>query len=653
MNNAATTTPPGRRPDTLRRHGLPPWLLVLWWLAAALPLHAEPAGVVPVAGPSQPLDEQIEIFEDPAGRHDLATLLQLPQSQWARPQSVPLNPGLSGSAWWLRVRLRNDHADQHLHRWLELGSPRQDHVDAMLVRADGSVQRFATTGDRHPFAQRPLAHRHPLFPLTLAPGETLTVYLRVDSHDGLHEPLPVTLWTQEAFTAHDGAGSLVYGLYFGGLLALIIYNLFLFASARMTGLGMYALYLGAVLSWSATFNGFSFQYLWPDHPDFNNQFLALAAAAAFGTGTMFVVHYLPTRQLAPRWHTAMVWLAVANLAAAVPALFGIYRWAFVLIVPCGCATALASLGAGVQLMLRGNRSARYFVTSWLVMALGVLMYLLTLLTLLPASMSADAVLLIQIGSAFEVLVLAFGLADSLNESKAQALQAERQARVSQQTLAQRLEEQVHERTLELERANERLRELAITDELTGAFNRRHFNAALEAEVSHMQRAREGLAALCLVDVDNFKAYNDLYGHQSGDEALKGVAAALQQHLRRGGDQLYRVGGEEFAFLLRTHDADAALAHVDAMRQAIVDLGLPHSGTAMLVVSASFGLVLWPPGKRELRPGDIYKSADDLLYRAKAEGRNRVLCRTLAAAGPASPGGKAPRRPRSLSGPSTV
>ena len=299
-------------------------------------------------------------------------------------------------------------------------------------------------------------------------------------------------------------------------------------------------------------------------------------------------------------------------------------------------------------MLRGNRSARYFVTSWLVMALGVLMYLLTLVTLLPASMSAEAVLLIQFGSAFEVLVLAFGLADSLNESKAQALQAERQARMSQQTLAQRLEEQVQERTLELERANERLRDLAITDELTGAFNRRHFNAALEAEVSHMQRAREGL-----VDVDNFKAYNDLYGHQSGDEALKGVATALQQHLRRGGDQLYRVGGEEFAFLLRTHDADAALAHVDAMRQAIVDLGLPHSGTAMLVVSASFGLVLWPPGKRDLPPGDIYKAADDLLYRAKAEGRNRVLCRTLAAAGPASPGGKAPRRPRSLSGPSTV
>ena len=170
MNNAATPTTPGRKPAPLLRHILPPWLLVLWWLGAVLPLRAEPPAVVAVAGPSQPLDGQIEVFEDPAGHQDLAALRQLPASQWQRPQSVPLNPGLSPSAWWLRVRLRNDHADQHLHRWLELGSPRQDHVEAMLVRGDGSVQHFPVTGDRHPFAQRPLAHRHPLFPLTLAPG---------------------------------------------------------------------------------------------------------------------------------------------------------------------------------------------------------------------------------------------------------------------------------------------------------------------------------------------------------------------------------------------------------------------------------------------------------------------------------------------------
>ena len=130
--------------------------------------------------------------------------------------------------------------------------------------------------------------------------------------------------------------------------------------------------------------------------------------------------------------------------------------------------------------IRGGVVVAVALASVLVMALGVLMYLLTLLPVLPPSMSADAVLLIQLGSAFEVLVLAFGLADSLNQSKAQALQAEREARVTQQTLAQRLEEQVHDRTRELERANARLREQAITDELTGAFNRRHFNMVLEA-----------------------------------------------------------------------------------------------------------------------------------------------------------------------------
>jgi diguanylate cyclase (GGDEF)-like protein len=98
--------------------------------------------------------------------------------------------------------------------------------------------------------------------------------------------------------------------------------------------------------------------------------------------------------------------------------------------------------------------------------------------------------------------------------------------------------------------------------------------------------------------------------------------------------LRRVGGEEFALLLRAHEAEAALGHVDAMQQAIVDLGLPHSGTAMQVVSASFGLVLWPAGRRHLRSTDIYKSADDLLYDAKATGRNRVLMKMMPAPAPA-------------------
>jgi PleD family two-component response regulator len=135
----------------------------------------------------------------------------------------------------------------------------------------------------------------------------------------------------------------------------------------------------------------------------------------------------------------------------------------------------------------------------------------------------------------------------------------------------------------------------------------------------MQRAREGLAALCLVDVDNFKAYNDLHGHQGGDEALKGVAATLQQPLRRSGDPLYRVGGEESA---------SCCAPM---------MPRPPWRTSTQVLSAGFG-VQWPSGTRDLRPGDIYKAADDMLYRAKAAGRNQVLARALAAA-QASPGSR--------------
>lgn len=593
-------------------------------LATALPLRAEPASVVPITGPSQELDTEIDVIEDPMHAYDLPALTQFPASQWSRPRSLPFRPGFSKSVWWMRLQLRNDDQQHGLQRLLELRSPRQDLVEAALVRADGSVHRFTPTGDRLPFAQRTFGYRHPIFPLELAPNETVAVYLRMDTHDGLHEPMPLMLWTQEALVEHLATETLVYGLYFGAFLALILYNMFLFVSTRTKSLGVYVLYLCAMLMWSLTFNGFSFQHLWPRWPAFNNQVLALAAAASFASGAWFAMNYLPMRQLALRWHQALQALAFANVLAAVPAAFGFYILAFLLIVPCGSLTVLACLMGGLRLLRLGNRAARYFIASWFAIGIGVIMICLALFNLLPRTMGTDPIFLIQFGSVIEVLVLAFGLADSLNQSKAQALQAEREARLTQQTLAQKLEQQVQARTRELERANALLSELAVTDPLTGAFNRRHFDTVLNDKVRLLRHARMGMAALCLVDVDNFKAYNDLYGHQRGDEALKAIAATLQQHLRRGGDQLHRVGGEEFAFLLGPDDHNAALAHVDAMRRAVVALAIPHSGTAAGVVSASFGLALWTPGNQELEPGDIYKAADQLLYRAKAAGRNRVI-----------------------------
>jgi diguanylate cyclase len=221
-----------------------------------------------------------------------------------------------------------------------------------------------------------------------------------------------------------------------------------------------------------------------------------------------------------------------------------------------------------------------------------------------------------------------GLADSMNRLKAQKLAAERAAGAAQRELAAGLERQVEERTLALATANQRLNELSITDELTGVYNRRHFNACSRDALQRHSRSGRPLA-LCMIDIDHFKAYNDRYGHLAGDRALRDVAQALRGRLRRADDRLFRLGGEEFGVLLAVDDLDAAGAFAECLRLAVSELARPHAGCPAGVLTASFGLAcLGAEAVRRATPESMYAAADQLLYRAEAAGRNRTIAASV-------------------------
>ena len=166
--------------------------------------------------------------------------------------------------------------------------------------------------------------------------------------------------------------------------------------------------------------------------------------------------------------------------------------------------------------------------------------------------------------------------------------------------------------------------LSITDELTGLYNRRHFNNQLPQELARAARDSKYLA-LMIIDVDFFKPYNDNYGHQQGDEVLKQVAACLKATLRRAGDFVFRIGGEEFGVILTVvNSSDAALVG-ENLRKAIEDLELDHAYSKVAnCLTISIGIKLHQELKQQEADTDlIYRLADDALYRAKEKGRNRV------------------------------
>jgi diguanylate cyclase (GGDEF)-like protein len=186
----------------------------------------------------------------------------------------------------------------------------------------------------------------------------------------------------------------------------------------------------------------------------------------------------------------------------------------------------------------------------------------------------------------------------------------------------RLSELVQERTTELEAANLQLETLSRTDALTGLGNRRSFD-----EVKHMEflRSRRGgqPLALLLCDIDHFKRFNDTYGHGQGDDCLCRVAKALRQTLQRPGDVVTRIGGEEFAVLLPDTGPEAALGIAQRLRQAVSDLDIAHAGSDTAPhVTLSIGVACLDPAA-DTTFETLFHRADQALYRAKHDGRNRV------------------------------
>lgn len=167
-----------------------------------------------------------------------------------------------------------------------------------------------------------------------------------------------------------------------------------------------------------------------------------------------------------------------------------------------------------------------------------------------------------------------------------------------------------------------LEELATTDELTGLANRRKFDDVLEFEWRRAERENTPFSLLML-DTDLFKAYNDTYGHQAGDEALRGIADCIRAGINRPADLAARYGGEEFAVLLPATDHMGAFYIAEAIRARVLALGLTHEKSLYGVVTASIGLAcVYPRQKND--PAKLLRAADDALYLAKASGRNRVM-----------------------------
>jgi diguanylate cyclase (GGDEF)-like protein len=571
---------------------------------------------------SMPLAPQITVLEDVGGVMTLADVQR--RAGDFKPSGVrddaAINFGYSSSAWWLRIDLAAD--PEAARDWLlDIAFPTLDNIEYF---GPGGEHRVA--GDRLPFAARPLLHRNFVFPVRLDESGVGSIWLRVVSEGTL--TIPVRLWRHEAFWQESLSSYAMLSVYFGMLLALAAYNLLLWFSLRDHNYLTYVLFAISMAVGQLSLNGLGNQFLWPDWPVWGNLAFSTGFATTGFFGALFTRGFLETRRNLPRLDGAIIGLAGLFALCAVAPLLAPYRLAAIMTSLTGVSFSLIAVVAGVRCWRAGQPGARVFILAWTALLLGVMVVGLRNLDLLPTTFISFYA--IQIGSAVEMVLLSFALAERINDLQREKDAARSEAITTRQELVaalQRseidLERRVAARTGELESLNAKLREnerqlqaLAHTDALTGLANRLLLDARLEQSMQHARRSH-GQVALLMVDLDHFKAINDSRGHAIGDEVLRSMAERLRAAVREV-DTVARIGGDEFVVVLSSIGGAA-----DAERLAeklVAGIGEPMRVLGMPIeCSASIGVALFGGG--ELTAAELLRRADRAMYVAKEAGRN--------------------------------
>jgi diguanylate cyclase (GGDEF)-like protein len=288
-------------------------------------------------------------------------------------------------------------------------------------------------------------------------------------------------------------------------------------------------------------------------------------------------------------------------------------------------TALRSLGHECQAVSDGTQAWEAFrtrrpdvvISDWTMPGLTGLELCRNIRGLAPASYTYF-IMVTSHGNLDEILEgMSAGADDYLVKPlDSEDLQARLVAAARVTTLHRRLAEQQNE----LEGVNHELAAMARRDPLTGLGNRRALDEDLDLLEARVTRYGHRYC-MALLDVDHFKSYNDEYGHQAGDQILQAVAAQLEAQAR-GGDAIYRYGGEEFLCIFPEQSLANGFMAVERMRIALQRLAIPHADNPLGVLTISGGLAMLDPG--HTRPAsEVLKEADEVLYRAKQLGRNRI------------------------------
>jgi len=519
--------------------------------------------------------------------------------------------GFSNASYWVRlsVELDNSFNDTLL---LQLDHPSIDNVAFFCSDGKGGFET-RVTGEYLPHATREIDNRVYLFHLSQQSGEIATYYLQLQTEGSMQ--IPLTLWASTAYIEHIDTSNIFLGIYYGIMLLLIAISLASFVNTRDKLFLWYVFYLISYLLFQLSMNGFAYQYLWPELPQWSSRITAVSAGfvgiSALAFSGVFLQIWGDKHPYIKRLYFLLI---IVNVIAIVMGLFGDYSSSVQLLTFLGMLMFPVIFIAAMASMLSGYKPARYFFAAWTIYLIGVFIQGLLLLGMLPHMFLT--LYAMQIGSMIEIVLLGYALMMKIDLLRMDKNFAQAEANKYLNQLNEELGSLVDERTQELQVKNIQLSKLVSLDSMTGLLNH---NASIDLlnRLRHAVLRYDNDLAVIMLDIDFFKSINDQFGHPAGDKVIISIANILKETIRDS-DGAGRYGGEEFILILPETNINAAKELAERIRQDILQLDLDEIDNKK--VTSSFGLAVFEANSPE---SNLIDQADSALYKAKEAGRNCI------------------------------
>jgi diguanylate cyclase len=555
---------------------------------------------------------QVYFFEDTTKKLTFGDVLKPEnQARFEKSDKDILNLGLPKNPFWIRIHIKNN-TDEKIY--MQLGESGIFFIDfyknGHLINQTGSLRDFST---------RMVNSNLFIFDLDIKKNENVSeLYFRIDSNT--HLRVPVFIGTLESIYSMNHYNDLLYAMSFGFILIMIAYHIFLLIMTRDKGYLYYVLTFTILLfSYTTIYGNYLYEFL-------NIKFLNAHWLSINNIWFLWMYLYLDSvlrlKKNYPVLFRIIKYQAFFQLILAVLMFIEPY-WSSLICYGTANIFHISVVVILSYLSLKGNISARLILVGASSFLISIIIYIFYSFNILPSNIITNNILIF--GNIVEILFSSLALSNKINSLRREKEKAQEeaifQANENRRILSEQntlLENIVKEKTSDLLASYNKMEKIAITDSLTGLFNRRHFNSVAEMEFKNSIRGKKYFS-LIMMDLDNFKKINDTYGHPVGDEVLIASAKVILSVIKRPGDVIARYGGEEFIVLLVSTNLAGTKKVAEDMRSEIeqIQVSIPE-----IKITASFGVYSSVPTIGE--SFEMYvKVADEGLYTAKQSGRNQV------------------------------